>query len=211
MTFPSISSLFMLFCRVFYQGMAVLLVASMANISGAWSQGSKPSNGQSSDQVEDTDPVEALVEAIRVRHIGPGTMSGRVTAIAVPHNAPEVIYVGTASGGLWRSQSAGLTWEAIFDDQPTQSIGAVALSPLNPDLVWVGTGEGNPRNSHTSGRGLYRSLDGGASWEAMGLEETRNIHRILIHPRDPNTVYVAATGSAWGDHAARGVYKTTDG
>jgi photosystem II stability/assembly factor-like uncharacterized protein len=211
MTFPSISSLFMLFCRVFYQGMAVLLVASMANISGAWSQGSKPSNGQSSDQVEDTDPVEALVEAIRVRHIGPGTMSGRVTAIAVPHNAPEVIYVGTASGGLWRSQSAGLTWEAIFDDQPTQSIGAVALSPLNPDLVWVGTGEGNPRNSHTSGRGLYRSLDGGASWEAMGLEETRNIHRILIHPRDPNTVYVAATGSAWGDDAARGVYKTTDG
>ena len=165
---------------------------------------------QTNDE-DSQDPVEALVEAIEVRHIGPGTMSGRVTAIAVPHNEPEVMFVGTASGGLWKSTSAGVTWEPIFDDQPTQSIGAVALSPLNPDLVWVGTGEGNPRNSHTSGRGLFRSLDGGASWDFMGLEETRNIHRILIHPRDPNTVYVAATGSAWGDSPARGVYKTTDG
>ena len=94
---------------------------------------------QTNDE-DSQDPVEALVEAIEVRHIGPGTMSGRVTAIAVPHNEPEVIFVGTASGGLWKSTSAGVTWEPIFDDQPTQSIGAVALSPLNPDLVWVGTG-----------------------------------------------------------------------
>ena len=157
------------------------------------------------------DPVEALVEAMNVRHIGPGTMSGRVTSIAVPHNEPHVIFVGTASGGLWKSTSAGVTWKPIFDDQPTQSIGAVALSPLNPDLVWVGTGEGNPRNSHTSGRGVFRSLDGGVSWDFMGLAETHNIHRILVHPRDPNTVFVAATGSAWGDSDARGVYKTTDG
>ena len=148
-------------------------------------------------------PWRPWSKPLNVRHIGPGTMSGRVTAIAVPHNEPEVIFVGTASGGLWKSTSAGVTWEPIFDDQPTQSIGAVALSPLNPDLVWVGTGEGNPRNSHTSGRGLFRSLDGGASWDYMGLEETRNIHRILIHPRDPNTVYVAATGSAWGDSPSR--------
>ena len=126
--------------------------------------------GAQSEDNPSQDPVEALVEALNVRHIGPGTMSGRVTAIAVPHLAPEVIYVGTASGGLWKSTSAGVTWESIFDDQPTQSIGAVALSPLNPDLVWVGTGEGNPRNSHTSGRGLFRSLDGGASWDFMGLE-----------------------------------------
>ena len=110
---------------------------------------------------EPLDPVESLVEAMNVRHIGPGTMSGRVTSITVPHNEPEIIYVGTASGGLWKSTSAGVTWDAIFDDQPTQSIGAVALSPLNPDLVWVGTGEGNPRNSHTSGRGVFKSLDGG--------------------------------------------------
>ena len=157
------------------------------------------------------DPVESLVESMNVRHIGPGTMSGRVTSIAVPHNEPEVIYVGTASGGLWKSTSAGVTWDPIFDDQPTQSIGAVALSPLNPDLVWVGTGEGNPRNSHTSGRGVFKSLDGGSTWTFMGLEGTRNVHRILIHPRDPNTVFVAATGSAWGDSEDRGVYKSTDG
>ena len=160
---------------------------------------------------EVVDPVVELIEALEVRHIGPGTMSGRVTAIAVPTNEPEVIYVGTASGGLWRSQSAGLTWEPLFDDQPTQSIGAVALSELNPDLIWVGTGEGNPRNSHTSGRGIFKSIDAGATWAFMGLPETRNIHRILIHPRDPNTVFVAATGSAWGDSPERGVFKTTDG
>ena len=94
---------------------------------------------EASDQ--ETDPVEALVEAMNVRHIGPGTMSGRVTAIAVPSDSPEEIYVGTASGGLWKSESAGVTWSPLFDDQPTQSIGAVALSGLNPDLVWVGTGE----------------------------------------------------------------------
>ena len=188
--------------KTFAAKIAALSLAFLPWVSGA----------QTTANAADTeDPVEALVEALNVRHIGPGTMSGRVTAIAVPHDAPEVIYVGTASGGLWKSTSAGVTWEPIFDDQPTQSIGAVALSPLNPDLVWVGTGEGNPRNSHTSGRGLFRSLDGGASWDFMGLAETRNIHRILVHPRDPNTVYVAATGSAWGDSPARGVYKTTDG
>ena len=191
--------------QALYARLVGTIVALFALNGVTWAQ----SKTASDEEVED--PVEALVEALEVRHIGPGTMSGRVTAIAVPHNEPEVIFVGTASGGLWKSTSAGVTWEPIFDDQPTQSIGAVALSPLNPDLVWVGTGEGNPRNSHTSGRGLFRSLDGGASWDFMGLEETRNIHRILIHPRDPNTVYVAATGSAWGDSPARGVYKTTDG
>ena len=177
-----------------------LVAAFTFNLGMSWAQ-----------EDEQLDPVGSLVEAMNVRHIGPGTMSGRVTSIAVPHNEPEVIYVGTASGGLWKSTSAGVTWDAIFDDQPTQSIGAVALSPLNPDLVWVGTGEGNPRNSHTSGRGVFKSLDGGMTWSFMGLEGTRNVHRILIHPRDPNTVFVAATGSAWGDSKERGVYKTTDG
>ena len=164
---------------------------------------------EASDQ--ETDPVEALVEAMNVRHIGPGTMSGRVTAIAVPSDSPEEIYVGTASGGLWKSESAGVTWSPLFDDQPTQSIGAVALSGLNPDLVWVGTGEGNPRNSHSSGRGVYKSIDGGTTWTFMGLKETHNVHRILIHPRDPNVVFVAATGSAWGDSPQRGVFKSQDG
>lgn len=155
--------------------------------------------------------VDAFIEGMNIRHIGPGAMSGRVTTIDVERNRPEVIYVGTASGGLWRSETAGVEWEPLFDDQPTQSIGAVALAPSNPDVIWVGTGEGNPRNSHSSGRGVFRSIDGGYSWEMMGLENTHNIHRIIIHPTDHQTVWVGVTGTAWGDSPNRGVYKTTDG
>ena len=155
--------------------------------------------------------VDAFIEGMNIRHIGPGAMSGRVTTIDVERNRPEVMYVGTASGGLWRSETAGVEWEPLFDDQPTQSIGAVALAPSNPDVIWVGTGEGNPRNSHSSGRGVFRSIDGGYSWEMMGLENTHNIHRIIIHPTDHQTVWVGVTGTAWGDSPNRGVYKTTDG
>ena len=155
--------------------------------------------------------LDAFIEGINIRHIGPGAMSGRVTTIDVERNRPEVMYVGTASGGLWRSETAGVEWEPLFDDQPTQSIGAVALAPSNPDVIWVGTGEGNPRNSHSSGRGVFRSIDGGYSWEMMGLENTHNIHRIIIHPTDHQTVWVGVTGTAWGDSPNRGVYKTTDG
>lgn len=155
--------------------------------------------------------VESIIESMNVRHIGPGAMSGRVTTIDVQRDRPEVIYIGTASGGLWRSETAGVEWEPLFDEQPTQSIGAIAIAPSNPDVIWVGTGEGNPRNSHSSGKGIYRSIDGGATWELMGLEATRNIHRIIIHPNDHNTVWVGAIGTAWGDSPDRGVYKTTDG
>ena len=155
--------------------------------------------------------VDTFIEGMNVRHIGPGAMSGRVTAIDVQRDRPHVIYVGTASGGLWRSESAGVTWEPLFDDQPTQSIGDVTIAPSNPDVIWVGTGEGNPRNSHTSGAGVFRSIDGGATWTCMGLQGTRNIHRVIVHPTDHNTVWVGATGTAWGDSAERGVYKTTDG
>ena len=155
--------------------------------------------------------VDAIIEGMNVRHIGPGAMSGRVTTIDVQRDRPEVIYIGTASGGLWRSETAGVEWEPLFDDQPTQSIGAVAIAPSNPDVIWAGTGEGNPRNSHSSGRGVYRSIDGGATWELMGLEGTRNIHRIIVHPTDHKTVWVGAIGTAWGDSPDRGIYKTTDG
>lgn len=154
--------------------------------------------------------LDAFIEGMQVRHIGPGAMSGRVTTIDVERNRPEIIYIGTASGGLWRSETAGVEWEPLFDDQPTQSIGAVALAPSNPDVIWVGTGEGNPRNSHSSGRGVFRSIDGGDTWMMMGLENTHNIHRIIIHPTDHRTVWVGVTGTAWGDSPNRGVYKTTD-
>jgi photosystem II stability/assembly factor-like uncharacterized protein len=154
--------------------------------------------------------VEQL-KGLKIRNIGPAGMSGRVTTIDVVLSEPDIIYAGTASGGVWKSTSGGIDWKPIFDEEATQSVGALAINQYNPSVVWVGTGEGNPRNSHNSGGGIYRSLDAGRNWQLMGLEATRNIHRVIIHPDDPNTVYVAALGSIWGTNPERGVYKTTDG
>lgn len=152
-----------------------------------------------------------LIQDLKPRNIGPAGMSGRVTAIDVVHQSPDILYVGTASGGLWKSTSGGIKWDPIFDKELTASIGAVAIQQSNPSVIWVGTGEGNPRNSLNGGFGIYKSLDGGKNWKSMGLEKTRHIHRIKIDPMNPNTVYVGAIGSPWGEHAERGVYKTTDG
>jgi len=151
------------------------------------------------------------LENLKPRNIGPGGMSGRVTSIDAVHDNPEIMYVGTASGGLWKSTSGGIKWAPIFDKQITASVGAVAIQQSNPSVVWVGTGEGNPRNSLNGGYGVFKTLDGGKTWTAMGLEKTRHIHKILIDPTDPNTVYVGAIGAPWGAHEERGVYKTTDG
>lgn len=152
-----------------------------------------------------------LVKNMKPRNIGPGGMSGRVTSIDVVQSNPDVMYVGTASGGLWKSTSGGIKWFPIFDDQITGSIGAVAIQQSNPSVIWVGTGEGNPRNSLNGGYGIFKSLDGGKTWKSMGLEKTRHIHRVIIHPENPDVVYVAAIGSPWGIHPERGVYRTTDG
>lgn len=152
-----------------------------------------------------------MVKNMTPRNIGPGGMSGRVTAIDVVLNNPDVMYVGTASGGLWKSTSGGIKWDPIFDDEVTASIGAVEIQQSNPSVIWVGTGEGNPRNSLNGGYGVYKSLDGGKSWMAMGLEKTRHIHRIIVDPTNPDVVYVGAIGSPWGEHPERGVFKTTDG
>ncbi|TFG72967.1 MAG: hypothetical protein E4H26_10405, partial [Flavobacteriales bacterium] len=151
------------------------------------------------------------LQDLKPRNIGPGGMSGRVTAIDAVNDNPDVMYVGTASGGLWKSTSGGIKWDPIFDKEVTASIGAVAIQQSNPSVIWVGTGEGNPRNSLNGGYGVYKSLDGGKSWKSMGLEKTRHIHRIKIDPTNPNTVYVGAIGSPWGEHPERGVFKTTDG
>ncbi len=152
-----------------------------------------------------------MLKNMAPRNIGPGGMSGRVTAIDVVLDNPDVMYVGTASGGLWKSTSGGIKWEPIFDEELTASIGAVEIQQSNPSVIWVGTGEGNPRNSLNGGYGIYKSLDGGKSWMAMGLEKTRHIHRIIVDPTNPDVVYVGAIGSPWGEHPERGVFKTTDG
>ena len=149
--------------------------------------------------------------ALKARAIGPAGMSGRVAAIAVLPTNPNLVYVGAATGGVWKSTNRGLTWKPIFDDQPVASIGAIAVHPRRPEVVWVGTGEGNPRNSTSVGRGIYKSLDGGRTWSFMGLGKTERIKRIVTHPSDPDIVYVTALGRAWGENPERGVYKTTDG
>ncbi|WP_299185412.1 hypothetical protein [uncultured Aquimarina sp.] len=151
------------------------------------------------------------VKKIHPRNIGPGGMSGRVTSIDVVTSDPDIMYAGTASGGLWKSTSGGIKWKPIFDKEVTSSIGAVAIQQSNPSVIWAGTGEGNPRNSLNGGYGIYKSLDGGKNWKLMGLEKTRHIHRIVIDPTNPNIVYVAAIGSPWGIHPERGIFKTTDG
>ncbi len=156
-------------------------------------------------------PESVILNNLKPRNIGPSGMSGRVTSIDVEHAHPERIVIGTASGGVWRSDDGGLEWQPLFDKQHVGSIGAVAIQQNNPAVIWAGTGEGNPRNSHNSGNGIYKSIDGGRSWTRMGLELTRTIHRIIIHRDNPDILYVAAHGTAWGNSEERGVYKTTDG
>lgn len=155
--------------------------------------------------------ITESLKNLKARSIGPAGMSGRVTSIDVLRNDPDQIIIGAASGGVWMSKSGGVEWEPIFDKEEIQNIGAVAFQQSNPSVIWVGTGEGNPRNSQSSGAGIYKSIDGGRNWTFLGLKETKTIHRILIDPVNPNTVYVASLGSAWGPNVWRGVYKTTDG
>lgn len=148
---------------------------------------------------------------LKPRNIGPSGMSGRIVAIDAVYSNPSIIYVGAASGGIWKTENAGADWKPVFDDQPLQNIGALAIQQSNPSVVWAGTGEGNPRNSLNIGEGIYKSLDAGKTWRRMGLEKTRNIHRVIVDPTNPNTVYVAAIGNPYAQHSERGVYKTTDG
>ncbi len=153
----------------------------------------------------------SLMEGLKARAIGPAAISGRVAAIDALASNPNHIVVGAATGGVWISENGGLTWKAVFDDQPVASIGAVAINQSNPDIIWVGTGEGNVRNSTSIGGGVFKSTDAGKSWQLMGLANSERINRIALHPDNPEIAYVAAMGTLWGANEERGVYKTTDG
>ena len=152
-----------------------------------------------------------LLAGLEARNIGPAAVGGRISAIDAVAADPNRIVIGAGTGGVWISANGGLTWEAVFDDQPVASIGALAINQRNPDIIWVGTGESNVRNSTSIGGGVYRSLDGGRSWNYVGLRASERIDRIALHPDDPDTAYVAALGTLWGPNTERGVYKTTDG
>jgi photosystem II stability/assembly factor-like uncharacterized protein len=154
---------------------------------------------------------ERLFERLEWRSIGPANMGGRTADVeGVPGN-PNVVYVGTGSGGVLKTTNGGNSWRPVFERHGTLSIGDIALEPGNPDVVWVGTGEANPRNSVSFGDGVYKSTDGGKTWQHMGLTDTRHISRIVVNPRNPDVVYVGALGHAFGPNEERGVFMTTDG
>jgi photosystem II stability/assembly factor-like uncharacterized protein len=155
-----------------------------------------------------TDP---LLRSFGWRSIGPADMGGRVDDIAVVESDPRVYYVGYATGGLWKTVNGGTTFESIFDMYRTVHIGAVAISPSHPDIVWVGTGEANNRQSSSYGDGVYKSTDAGRTFADMGLRGTQSIHRIAVHPTDPDIAFIAAAGALHGPNPERGVYRTTDG
>jgi len=151
------------------------------------------------------------LDGLRWRSIGPANMGGRITDLAVRPDKPSVFFVAAATGGLWRTTSGGTTFESVFDGQGSGSIGAVTLAPTNSEIVWVGTGEANARNSCSYGDGVYKSTDGGGTWKNMGLRESRHVGAIAVHPADADVVFVAALGHVWGANPMRGLYRTRDG
>lgn len=157
------------------------------------------------------EPWQNILSALKPRSVGPVNMGGRVTDIAVYEKEPRIFYVASASGGIWKTINGGTTFIPEFQNETSISMGAVAVSHNSPDVVWAGTGEGTSRNSVAWGDGVYKSVDGGKTWKNMGLAETMHINRIVIDPKDDNTVYVGALGRLWGPNPERGLYKTTDG
>ena len=152
-----------------------------------------------------------LLKDLSWRSIGPANCGGRISDFAVSQKHPAIFYVATGTGGLFKTGNAGTTWSALFDKQPVASIGAVATWQKNTDVVWAGSGESNSRNSSSWGNGIYRSADGGGTWDRKGLEATRSIARVVLDPADSSVVYVAALGRLWGENPERGVFRTRDG
>lgn len=152
-----------------------------------------------------------VMHNIKFRNIGPAAAGGRVSAVVgIPGN-PNIYYVGGAGGGVFKTTDGGISWKAVFKDEPSLSIGAIAIAPSNPNYVWVGTGEANLRNDIITGKGVFFSPDAGKTWQYMGLKDVGQISRIAINPSDPNNVFVAAIGHAWGPNPERGIFRTTDG
>src|SRR6266567_2199301 len=155
--------------------------------------------------------TDVLFKNLKARSIGPAVMGGRVSDIAIDPRNPFVFYVALGHGGVFKSGDSGVSFDPIFDKQSALSIGAVAIAPSDSDVIWVGSGEANDRNSSDWGDGVYRTTDGGEHWTNVGLKDSRTIARIVVDPKNPDVAYVAAMGHLWADGGERGLYKTTDG
>ena len=149
-------------------------------------------------------------DSLHFRSIGPAATGGRIHDLQIDPRNPAILYVGAASGGIWKSTNNGVTWKDIFGDQPDNTFGSLAIFAGNPKIIWAGTGENNNRQSSSWGGGVYRSTDAGEHWTYLGLHDTRSIGRVVLHPTDPNVAYVAAVGNLWRGNPERGVFKTTD-
>jgi photosystem II stability/assembly factor-like uncharacterized protein len=191
---------------------AAIFVASICTVvAQELSPSASPTPSPSATAQRPVTEEEKAFSRLEWRSIGPANMGGRIADVeGVPGN-PNIVYVGTASGGIFKTTNAGVTWRPIFERESTISVGSIALEPGNPDVVWVGTGESAVRNSISFGDGVYKSTDGGKTWQHVGLRDTERISKVLVSPRDPNTVYVGALGHAFGPNTERGVFMTTDG
>ncbi|MBL0169949.1 MAG: hypothetical protein IPP90_04330 [Gemmatimonadaceae bacterium] len=156
-------------------------------------------------------PDAATLAGLRWRSIGPVNMAGRITDVEAHPSQPKTFYVAGATGGIWKTVNAGTTFVPLWEKAPIASMGDLAIAPSNPKIIWAGTGEEDSRNSVAPGYGIYKSVDGGVTWQSMGLEKTQHIGRILVHPTNPDIVYVSALGALWATNPERGLYKTTDG
>src|SRR5262249_38788477 len=155
--------------------------------------------------------TDVLFKNLKTRSIGPAVMGGRVSDIAIDPRNPFAFYVALGHGGVFKSNDSGVSFDPIFDKQPVMSIGAIAVAPSDSDVIWVGSGEANDRDSSDWGDGVYRTSDGGEHWNNVGLKESRCIARVVVDPKSAETAYVAAMGHLWADGGERGLYKTTDG
>lgn len=183
------------------------IAMSMLLVTSTFAQKKK----QSSTAPESSAFNSEIFSSLQFRSIGPAVTSGRISDFAVHPKNPSIYYVATSSGGVWKTTNKGTTYTPIFDDQGSYSIGCVSLAPSNPNIVWVGSGENNNQRSVAYGDGVYKSEDGGKTWKNMGLKNSEHISEIIIHPNNPNIVYVAAYGPVWKEGGERGIYKTTDG
>ena len=186
-----------------------LLGLALCAIAGGAIMAQAPQGGAAERTINQSD--DPLLKRFVWRSIGPVAMGGRIDDIAVLESDPSTFYIGYATGGIWKTENNGTTFTPLFDEYPVSSIGDIAIAPSDKNILYVGTGEPNNRQSSSFGGGIYKSTDGGKTFAFLGLKETQTIAKVAIHPKDPNIVYAAATGHLFGPNPERGIYKTTDG